>query len=320
MGTSAPIDLVQSEAGVASRLQELIWARNAASNAEDALKALLGFDQPAEWTTRIETTEPYAVEAASTDLAGAITTALEGRTEIEQKQLDLAYRALNVELARNAVMPQLNLDGSYGYRGIGGEGESGGIAINGGFSDSARQIRDRDYPHWTLGASVALPLGNHDAKSTLVQRRFELERSRVSLDALRQQIVHEVRQAVRAMDDGAAAIEAAVASRQFAQRNLEAEQTKFANGLSTNYQVLQIQEDLAVAQLAELNARISYRKAMAGYRVATGTLLQFAGVTIADPTAPEPAHDYWGDVKWLRFVDLRQALGKDKPVAGEEGD
>ena len=59
VGTSAPIDMVQSEATVATRVQELIYANNAASNAEDNLKALLGFDLPHEWTVQIETTDSY---------------------------------------------------------------------------------------------------------------------------------------------------------------------------------------------------------------------------------------------------------------------
>ena len=59
VGTSAPIDLVQSEAGVATRRQALITARNVASNAEDALKGVLGFDAPQEWLTTVETTETY---------------------------------------------------------------------------------------------------------------------------------------------------------------------------------------------------------------------------------------------------------------------
>ena len=43
-------------------------------------------------------------------------------------------------------------------------------------------------------------------------------------------------------------------------RNLEAEQTKFNNGLSTNFQVSEIQDALADAQFAEIRARVNYRK------------------------------------------------------------
>ena len=83
------------------------------------------------------------------------------------------------------------------------------------------------------------------------------------LAALKQEITRQVRFAVRALEDGAAAIDAAVASRRLAVRNLEAEQTKFNNGLSTNFQVAQIQDALATAQLSEIRARVDYRKALA---------------------------------------------------------
>ena len=87
-----------------------------------------------------------------------------------------------------------------------------------------------------------------------------------------------------------------------AERNVEAEQTKFDNGLSTNFQLSQIQEDLANAQLALIRAHLDYRKAMVGYREATGTLLDHLNVKIVDPGAPEKTpHDFWKDVKWLQF-------------------
>ena len=105
-----------------------------------------------------------------------------------------------------------------------------------------------------------------------------------------------------ALYDGAAAVDAATASMVLAERNVEAEQTKFDNGLSTNFQLSQIQEDLANAQLALIRAHLDYRKSMVGYREATGTLLDHLNVKIVDPGAPEKTpHDFWKDVKWLQF-------------------
>ena len=123
VGTSAPIDLVQSEAGVATRQQELIYARNLAGNAEDALKALLGFDQPAEWVRTIQTTEAYQMEPFSEPLAQAIETALAKRPELDRQELALETLDLNLKLARNAVLPKLDLTAAYGFSGIGGKGE-----------------------------------------------------------------------------------------------------------------------------------------------------------------------------------------------------
>ena len=311
VGTSAPIDVVQSEASVATRNQDLILARNAQSNSEDALKQVLGFQTPAEWAMKVIAAEPYVFEPLDVDLASSIETALEKRPEILRQEMNLGLTNLNVKLARNAVLPSLDLTGSYGFSGIGGTlsiedpttGES--TRIKGGFDDSLDQIIDTDYPNWGIGLALKVPLGNNDAKATLAQRRFEHHQNQTRLAALEQSITHDVRVAVRYLYDGAASVEASDASKILAERNVEAEQTKFANGLSTNFLVLQIQDDLANAQLSNLQARLNYRKAIVGYRVATGTLLDELGVDIADAGAPDEEHTLWKDVKWMQFVDFK---------------
>ena len=57
-------------------------------------------------------------------------------------------------------------------------------------------------------------------------------------------------------------MQAAQAARELAQKKLEAEQSKFEVGMSTNYFVVQAQRDLADAQNSELRAVLNYRKAL----------------------------------------------------------
>ncbi|MCD4749794.1 MAG: TolC family protein [Thermoanaerobaculales bacterium] len=310
VGTSAPIDLVQSEATVATRRQELILARNARANAEDALKKVLGFETPQEWALNIDTTEPYVFIPLEVNLAESIETALEQRPEVRQQNLALENMELNTKIARNATLPSLDLSASYGYSGVGGTLNTEDpvteepMRIKGGFDDSLDQIINTDFPYWTLGVTLKMPLGNNEAKATLARRRFEHHQAVTRMTALKQSITHDVRLAVRYLYDGAASVDAAKASRVLAERNAEAEQTKFQNGLSTNFLVLQIQDDLANAQLSALRARLNYRRAIVGYRVATGTLLDEIGIDIADPGAQEEPHTLWRNVKWMQFSDL----------------
>jgi outer membrane protein len=309
VGTSAPIDTVQSEATVATRKQDLIYVRNAAANAEDSLKAVLGFDDPREWTMTLVTTEAYEYEPLEPDLREAIETAHRSRPEIREKLLELEQLDEQVKVAHHVTLPDLDLEASYGFGGLDGDiaiedPTTGEITVvdGDGFPGAAKQMAKLDYPHWTLGISLSVPIGNNEAKARLAQRRYEAQRGAVELAALKQEITRQVRFAVRALYDGAAAVDAAEASMALAQRNVEAEQTKFDNGLSTNFQLSQIQEDLATAQLALIRAHLDYRKAMVGYREATGTLLDHLNVDIVDPGAPEDIpHDYWKDVKWLQF-------------------
>ncbi len=323
VGTSAPIDMVQSEATVANRVQELIYARNATANAEDNLKALLGFDLPHEWQVEIEATDSYNMEPVLPDLQKSIETALDKRPAIIRQELELARLDHNVKVARNGALPQLNLTGSYGWSGVSGEStiedpETGEpITIREGWGDAASQVFEFTYPRWTLGLNYSVPIGNHRAKEQLAATRYQRDRADTQLAALKQSITHEVRLAVRSLYDGSAAIDAAVVSSRLAVRNLEAEQTKFNNGLSTNFQVSEIQRALADAQFAEIRARVNYRKFLAAYYAFTGTFLEAVGVQIDAGDEPESVHDYWKDTKWLQFSDLKGA-SKEVTIPAEQ--
>jgi len=308
VGTSAPIDTVQSEATVATRVQDLITARNLAANAEDSLKAVLGFNDPNEWTVTIVTTEEYGYAPMEPDLSEAIETAHRSRPEIREKGLEIDQLDYNVKVARNVTLPDLNLQASYGFGGLDGDATiedpttGDEVKVNGSFGSSYDQLVGWDFPTWSVGLNLSIPIGNNEAKARLAQRRYEAQQGDAQLAALKQEITRQVRFAVRALYDGAAAVDAAEASMVLAQRNVEAEQTKFDNGLSTNFQLSQIQEDLANAQLRLIRAHLAYRKAMVGYREATGTLLDHLNVKILDAGAPEKIpHDYWKNVKWLQF-------------------
>jgi outer membrane protein TolC len=325
VGTSAPIDMVQSEATVATRKQELIYAYNAAANAEDNLKALLGFDMPHEWQVTIEATDSYNADPLLPELEESIEIALQKRPAIIQQELEMERLSTNVKVARNAVMPRLDLTGSFGWGGVSGTGtiedpDTGQpITIREGWGDAAQQVFEFDFPRWTLGLNYSIPVGNHRAKEQLAATRYQRDRAGAQLEALKQEITRQVRFAVRALEDGAAAIDAAVASRRLAVRNLEAEQTKFNNGLSTNFQVSEIQRALSDAQFAEIQARVAYRKAIATYYASTGTFLEAKHVEITDTEPSDSFHDYWKDVKWLQFIDFKKNGGghemPDAPAA-----
>ncbi len=66
------------------------------------------------------------------------------------------------------------------------------------------------------------------------------------------------------------------------ERNLDAERKKYENGLSTSFQILQVQEDLTAARYRLVSAATGYRIALVGYQRAIGALLDRAGIQVAD--------------------------------------
>jgi len=308
VGTSAPIDIVQSEATVAAREQDIILAENAVQAAADRLKILLGFEDPLDFLAEIVPTDSLQALVETVDFERSVQLALERRPELKAKEVQSAITEQNLLAARSALLPQLDFGVNYGFAGVGGtytqrDPRTGQIisVVPGNWDDALRQIKDTDYPQWSASLTFNYSLGNHQAKAQLAQRRFELAAARQALALERQAVIAEVREAVRNLEASAKAINAAVKARELAERNLEAELKKFENGMSTNFQVLKIQEDLAAAQVAELQARVAYRQSMVAYQVAVGTLLDAMGIELAD-NVPEPeVHTYWKDVPFLQL-------------------
>lgn len=305
IGTSAPIDIVQSEATVAAREQEIIIAENDVDQAADLLKRLMGFENVDDWASVVVPGDTLAVTLAPPDLEPSIGVALQRRLELKQRGIEKAIGETNLLVAENVVKPSLNLSLGYGYSGVAGTllvpDSTSGQAIKTGWGDSLQQITDLSYPQWTAGLVLSYPLGNTLARAQRAQRRWELASAEQSYALQRQDVIADVRNTVRGVNAAAKSIAAAVKARELAERNLDAEQKKFANGMSTNYQVLQIQEDLATAMAAELNSRVAYRVSLVLYQVAEGTLLDSMGVTLHEEAAAKEPHTLWRDVEWMKF-------------------
>jgi outer membrane protein TolC len=311
IGTSAPIDIVQSEATVATREQEIIVAQHAVDEAEDLLKRLMGFENPEDWRSRITPLDSLEIVPTSPDLDESIATAFARRLELQQSTLEREITEISYTAADNATLPGLDLLLNYGYTGINAiyEANPDGTynVVQGDASDSLSMLADRDYAQWSAGINFSYIFGNHDAKARRAQARYDLEIAEQNLALERQTVIEEVRRTVRGLEASAKAIAAAEKARILSERNLDAEQKKFANGMSTNFQVLEIQEDLAIAQAAELRMRVAYRQAAVNYLVAVGSLLESKGVGLADEERAEEPHTYWRDADWLKYSNYRES-------------
>ena len=323
IGTLAPIEIVQSEAAVAAREQDIILAENAVLNAEDLLKGLMGFETPEDWSSRVTPTDSLVVSPPSTPgLAESIARALEERLELKMQALDTEIKRVSLVSAHNDVKPQLDLQVGYGYSGVGGEQRdpnTGEVIARGAWGDAITQVRNFDYKQWSAALNFRLPLGNHQAKAQLAQRRFDVNSSRQQLAIRRQTVIEDVRKAVRDIDASAKSVAAAEKARVLAERNLDAEQKKFANGMSTNFQVTKIQDDLAAAQVSELQARVSYHLAIVQYQVAVGSLLDEQGVTVRESESVQEPHTWLAGASWAKYETRVDDLEGDGSATGSAG-
>jgi outer membrane protein TolC len=263
-GTLAPIEMLQAKATAASREVLILSDEQQVRNMEDELKRLLNIAEtdPLWQAELVPTTSAEAIQPA-VSLDESIRQALANREELRQLQTSFDIQGISVKTAQNQLLPELNLQGTVGVTGADTK-----------WGDSWNNLINAKTYSVGVGLNLSYPLGNQTAKSMYRKAKLEQEQAQLSLQNMEQQIITQVREAVRAIDTSAKQIEAAKVAEQLAQKQAEAEQKKFQEGLTTNFQVLSYQEKLATAQNDYTKALVSYQKALVSLDQAIGTTLQ----------------------------------------------
>jgi outer membrane protein len=273
VGTLAPLELTQSEAAIATREEGIIQATSAVGDAEDTLRQLLNLPPGPLWQTAIvPTSDPKTNEKVAANVDEALRIARAQRPELASQQLQLEQAKRDAEYFRGQLKPTLDLLVSYGYSGL-------GTAYSGAFN----QITGLDFRGWSAQLSFAYPIQNRTARAQSASANVAVDRFQALYDQERLVIETEVRHAARAVDTAAKSIDAAIKAREFQEKNLDAEKKRYENGMSTSFQITQIQDQLTQARSGEVTAIVNYRTALAEYYRATGKLLDQQGIIIDDP-------------------------------------
>jgi outer membrane protein TolC len=289
VGMLAPVEETQAQVAVAQRRNDLIVARNASANAADALRALLAAESlPGGWETELVVTEDPQVTPLPADVDAALQTSLTNRPEIAAAEATIAANRVQVDKARSDLLPALDLVGSLLYQGIGGDRLIRGAfpdtqiieVIPGVYGDALSQLFGLGFGTWRIGFNFSMPIGNHTAEGNFAQATLAEDQARAELQRLRQQTILEVRQAARSVDDAGELVVSTRATRELAEQQLAIEQDRFEVGMSTNFEVLAFQDELARAQVQELRAMIDYLRAEAALAQVTGSLPDRYGIRI----------------------------------------
>lgn len=273
VGTVAEIDLVQLESQIANGEQQQLAAEITWRNAEIAFKRLL-VDSAADdfYRATIIPTDLPSFEMAAVDIPGAVTRAIAQRADIETARQNLKISEMGLELTRNSVKPSLGLNASYSLAGVGGplynRSGLGGAAVlveEGGYFDALRSIAKIDTPTWQVGLNFSKPLGLSAQKANYLRSQLSIEQSKTALRKTELDIETQVTRAGLDVQSRYKQLLAAQKSREAAERTLDAELTRFSVGMSTNFQVISLQNALTAARNSELNATINYINAIAEF-------------------------------------------------------
>ena len=291
VGKLAPIEILNAETVVASREADILQAEALTRRNEDLLRDLLYLTEEGEMSTkRIVPSDKPSFIRKDISLDEALKEALEKRPELRMKKINIETNELNMGVAKNQMLPGLDLQFSYWSPGLAGdrilyqndnpfEGVIG--KEEGSPADSLRDAFKLLYDNWTIGLTLSIPLSSFTTRADYVRAKMELEKSQLELENIEKQIFLDVKNAVRDIETNAKRVQAYRLARELAEERLEAEVKKLNVGLTTNYFVLQYQEGLARERSLELKSLIDYNLAWARLEQAVGASLEKRNIKIS---------------------------------------
>jgi outer membrane protein len=272
IGTMAPIEIVQARSQAATQQQAVVQAEATRDQAEIALKRLIvGSTTDPNWSATLDPVDRPSFATDAIDVAEAVRRGLASRTDLATAKKTVEENDITLRYLKNQLLPQVDLSARYGLVGIGGTqfqrsgtGITGDVVstIPGSYADALTSLLGSNYPSWSVAINISYPLGKTAAEASVARARLRTQETAAQVRQIELQIASEVTNAAKAAQSAAQGVQAAQVSRDLAQQTLDAEQKKFQVGMSTNFNIIQAQRDLAAARNAELQAVLAYRKAI----------------------------------------------------------
>jgi len=291
VGKLAPIEILNAETVVAQREADILQAEALIRKGEDLLSNILNKNaEIGSSGLKIVPGDEPVFAPRDVSLERVLEIALNNRPDLKATVKNIKTKELNLTYARNQMLPGLDLNFSYWSPGLSGDrvlyldnNPFSGIIVGrepGSAGDSVRDAFKLLYNNWTVGVTLSFPLSNVLSKADFVRARIELDKSRIELEDTRRQALLEVRDAVRDIETHSKRVEAYRLARTLAEKRMQAEEKKLRVGLTTNYFVLQYQEELANARSLEIKAIVDYNLAWAKLEQATGMSLKSRNILV----------------------------------------
>lgn len=273
VGTLAPIEILEAEATVAARGEDVIVAERQVKDREDALKKLLNIaDSISSWNLRITPKDKPTAHTVNVDEMSSTMKALRMRADVESARIEIEKSKVRLKKERQNLLPQLDLTASVANQGV---GSSFGKAVD-------RQSGNKGYI-LSGGLSFRFPLGNRDAKAKMDKARLQLLQTNTTLSRTEQSVIEEVRRTIRRVRSDEKRIDATRIARRLAEERLDAQEKKLQVGLSTSRDVLEDQASVANALSNEVQALVDYNKSLAQLGRVTYSTLERYRINIGDP-------------------------------------
>jgi HAE1 family hydrophobic/amphiphilic exporter-1 len=316
-GTLAAVELAASEAELQRRIDGHMAAAGAITMAENALKTMLTADREDRlWHERIVPASEHVAASPPEDLAEAIRLALGRRAELRSLATREQAVAVQLDLAKDQMRPQVNLVANYTNMGMAGAemailnpfAEAAAVQVTrindlsrmaglpalpiadgamvmppfllGGFARNMSNLFGGAFQTFQAGVQIEWNPRNRTAQAAFEQGAVAERRLRLARRQVEMGIEAEVRNAIQAVVTARQRVEAARASERASKERLDSEVRLFQTGESTNFMVLTRQNETLDSRRRAVVAALTLNRALARLDQAVGQTLDTHAIRV----------------------------------------
>jgi outer membrane protein len=295
LGALSPLDIYNPQQQLATNEVSVAQARFTLTQREDALRRQISVDldpQIRELPLVLTDLADMPLESINFDKEQSVQLAIQNRPDLKQAVQGLDVDDLSIQVARNALLPNLALTGNYTANGRGGvllsrtnvfdQGVASSVltTIPGGLTDALGQLFGFGFSSYQLGLRLTLPIRNRAASADMADAVVRRKQDVLTVRTTQQNIRLDILNAITNVDSSKESVKLAKVARDFAQKALDAENKKYELGTELSQNVLLAQNALAQSESTVVTNQIALRKNLLNLWVKLGTLLDERGIVI----------------------------------------
>ena len=299
IGTLAPLDVVNSDAAVATDKQALVASQSNLEYQQLIMKQAIArnLEDPALTNAPVVPTDRVGLDRLpEEDMAqdALVQQAYANNPQIEQASLSMKNNLITIKAEKNGLLPTVDAYAFYGASQLAGAQSPDALNFSTGtnyppgqfppvsYGSAVGNLFNSSAPDKGVGVNITVPLRNRVAQADQARSQMEYRQAQMRLQQLYTQIRIQVVNGQFALANDRAQVTAAQAGRDYAAQSLDAEQKKYKLGASTSANVLQQQRNMANSEATLISATAAYAKDRAALLQLLSNTLDRYGINIQD--------------------------------------
>ena len=306
IGTLAPLDVLNSDNQVATDTQALITSQTALEYQQLIMKQAISrnLSDPSLSSAPVipgDRVSLLEMPQEKTPVEELVQKAYANRPEIEQNILNLRNNEITLRATKNNLLPTVDLYGFYGASALGGAkspycspeifGPTACEVPSVGYGQVFTNLFNSSSPDKGAGVNVNIPLRNRTAQALQARALLEYRQAEMRLQQLYIQVRIQVINGQYALTNDRAAVQAALAAREYNSQSYQAEVKKLRLGASTTANVLQQARNLATAENNVISTEATYAKDRASLEQLLAETLDQYGIQLSDAVSGNVSKD-----------------------------